>query len=187
MQRPVTDGIRREDLMVRQDQGVNHTATPFEGHHDVVRKEWIDFNGHFNAGYYLVCFDDAIESWMDFIGLGRSHRDRHSVTTFSAQNHVTYLREVSEGAKLAVTTQLLAFDRKRIHAMQVMWHSDENFVAATCEVMSLHVSEQTRRVSEMHDEAYERLLEVWDSHEKLEVPQEVGQVMSVPGWPALLE
>jgi len=183
----VFDGIRRDGAMVRQDQRVNQVAAPFEGHSDIVQKEWIDFNGHFNAGYYLVCFDDAIESWMDFIGVGRSHRDQHSVTTFSAQNHVTYLREVSEGAKLTVTTQLLGFDRKRIHALQVMWNDDERFVAATCEVMSLHVSERTRRVSEMHDEVFERLLEIWDSHRRLEVPGQVGQVMSVPGWPTSLD
>ena len=186
MYRSVCDGIRRGAPMVRQDQRVNDTARPFEGHNDVVRKEWIDFKGHFNAGYYLVCFDDAIESWMDFIGVGRSHRDQHSVTTFSAQNHVTYLREVREGANLTVTTQLLGFDRKRIHAMQVMWNADERFISATCEVMSLHVSEETRRVSEMHDEVYERLLEVWDSHGKLKAPQQVGQVMSIPGWPTSL-
>ena len=173
--------------MGRQDQRVNQTPAPFEGHSDIVRKEWIDFNGHFNAGYYLVCFDDAIESWKDFIGVGRAHRDRHFVTTFSAQNHVTYLREVREGANLSVATQLLGFDRKRIHALQVMWNTDENFVAATCEVMSLHVSEQTRRVSEMHDDVYERLSQVWNSHKKLEVPHQVGQVMSVPGWPASVD
>ena len=73
---------------------------PFEGYSAVVKPEWIDFNGHFNAGYYLVCFDDAVESWMDFVGLGRAHRDLHAVTTFSAQNHVTYLREVHEGAPI---------------------------------------------------------------------------------------
>ena len=51
------------------------TQTSFEGYSDVVRPEWIDYNGHFNAGYYLVCFDEAIEPWMDFIGLGQLHRD----------------------------------------------------------------------------------------------------------------
>ena len=81
-----------------------------------------------------------VEPWMDFIGLGQLHRDEHKVTTFSAQNHVTYLREVGEGTNLTVSTQLLGFDRKRIHAMQVMWNADERFVSATCEVMSLHVS-----------------------------------------------
>ena len=88
--------------MVRQEQNVDDVQSPFDGHSDTVKPEWIDFNGHFNAGFYVVCFDDAIESWMDFIGLGRPHREVHAVTTFSAQNHVTYLREVQEGANLRV-------------------------------------------------------------------------------------
>ncbi len=154
---------------------------PFEGYSAVVKPEWIDFNGHFNAGYYLVCFDDAIESWMDFVGLGRAHRDLHAVTTFSAQNHVTYLREVHEGAHLTVSTQLLGFDWKRIHAMQIMVNNDEEYVAATCEVMSLHVSEETRRVSEMHPDAHARLEEIWESHKELDTPPQVGQVIGVPG------
>ena len=158
------------------------TQTSFEGYSDVVSPEWIDYNGHFNACYYLVCFDEAIEPWMDFIGLGQLHRDEHKVTTFSAQNHVTYLREVGEGTNLTVSTQLLGFDRKRIHAMQVMWNADERFVSATCEVMSLHVSEETRRVSEMHDEPYNTLGLVWEKHQMIDVPPQVGQVMSIPGW-----
>ena len=169
--------------MVRQEQSVDNVQSPFDGHSDMVKPEWIDFNGHFNAGFYVVCFDDAIESWMDFIGLGRPHREVHAVTTFSAQNHVTYVREVQEGANLKVTTQLLGFDWKRVHAIQVMWNVDENFIAATCEVMSLHVSEETRRVSEMDESASSRLTEIWASHKELEVPDQVGQTMSVPGWP----
>ena len=81
-----------------------------------------------------------------------------------------------------VSSQLLGFDRKRIHAMQVMWNVDERFVSATCEVMSLHVSEESRRVSEMHDEPYDRLSVVWEEHRMIDVPPQVGQVMSVPGW-----
>ena len=158
------------------------SPSSFEGYSDVVRPEWIDYNGHFNAGYYLVCFDEAIEPWMDFIGLGRTHRRDHKVTTFSAQNNVTYVREVHEGTNLSVSTQLLGFDRKRIHAMQVMWNVDERFVSATCEVMSLHVSEESRRVSEMHDEPYDRLGVVWGEHRMIDIPPQDGQVMSVPGW-----
>lgn len=148
----------------------------------MVRPEWIDFNGHFNAGYYMVVFDDAISPWMDFIGLGDAHREREQVTTFSAESHITYVREVGEGTELSVTTQLLAFDRKRIHAIQIMHDLGEGFIAATNEVMSLHVSEKTRKVSEMHDDVYDRLGQVWRAHEVLSIPPQVGKVMTVPGW-----
>jgi len=44
------------------------------------------------------------------------------------------------------------------------------------------VSEESRRVSEMHDEPYDRLGVVWGEHRMIDIPPQVGQVMSVPGW-----
>ena len=61
-----------------------------------------------------------------------------------------------------------------------MWNSDEEFLAATCEVMSLHVSEETRRVSEMSEAVYKRLAEIWLLHRDLAVPPQVGHQMGVP-------
>ena len=159
---------------------MKETETLFWGHEEVVRPEWIDYNGHFNAGYYMVCFDEALEPLMEHIGLGPEHREKHSVTIFSAENHITYIREVREGTNLSVSTQLLGVDRKRIHALQTMWNSDENFVAATCEVMGLHVSEKTRRVSEMHEDVYSRLQSMLLEHSEFPTPPQVGHQMSVP-------
>jgi acyl-CoA thioester hydrolase len=155
---------------------------PLDVHRDVVRPEWIDFNGHMNAGYYMVAFDDAISPWSRFYGMTDEHRAAHRVTTFSAENHITYERELREGTRIGVSTQLLAYDRKRIHAMQLMHDLDQGVLAATNEVMSLHVSEDTRRVSEMHDDVYARLGEVWDAHRHLDVPPQVGRVMRVKDW-----
>ena len=35
----------------------------------------------------------------------------------------------------------------------------------------------------MDESAYLRLTEIWESHRELPVPDQVGQTMSVPGWP----
>ena len=78
--------------------------------------------------------------------------------------------------------QLVAFDRKRIHAFQLMNNLDEGVVAATNEVMSLHISEETRRVSEMHDEVYERLCDIWEVHSELPWPPQARRIMNVKGW-----
>jgi len=155
---------------------------PLDVHRDVVRTDWIDFNGHLNAGYYLVAFDDAISPWSHFYGMTLEHRETHGVTTFSAENHITYERELREGTRIGVSTQLLAFDRKRIHAFQLMNNLDEGVVAATNEVMSLHISEETRRVSEMHDEVYERLCDIWEVHSELPWPPQARRIMNVKGW-----
>lgn len=148
----------------------------------MVHPEWIDHNGHFNAGYYMVVFDDAITPWMRFVGLDPEHRESARVTTFSAENHITYVREVPEGAHLSVRTQLLAFDRKRIHGFQIMTNLDADEISATCEVMSLHISEDTRRVSEMADAVYERLEAIWEVHRHLPWPEQARRIMNVKGW-----
>ena len=41
------------------------TPTPFEALREVVRPEWIDENGHFNMGYYVVAFDLATHRGYD--------------------------------------------------------------------------------------------------------------------------
>ena len=156
--------------------------TPLDEYRDVVRPEWIDFNGHMNAGYYMVAFDDAISPWSRFIGMTDEHRAQNRVTTFSAENHITYERELRKGTNIGVTSRLLAYDRKRIHAFQLMYNLDQGELAATNEVMSLHINEDTRRVSEMHDVVHERLAAIWAAHRSLPWPSQVRRIMNVKGW-----
>ena len=156
------------------------TAAPVEVLRGTVLQQWIDYNGHLNAGYYLVAFDDAIAPWMDFIGLGDAHRAVRDITTFSAQNHIAYVREIGPNEPYVISVQLLGFDRKRIHAFQVMTQTREGYVAAICEVMSLHIDGPTRRVAPMADEPFERLSEIWSVHRELPVPPQVGRSIAIP-------
>ena len=144
-----------------------------------VREAWIDYNGHLNAGYYLVAFDDAIAPWMDFIGLGTAHREVRDVTTFSAENHITYVREIGPEEPYVISVQLLGFDRKRIHAFQTMTQTRDDYLVATCEVMSLHIDGPTRRVGLMADEPFRRLAEIWEAHQHLPLPTQVGHVINI--------
>ena len=153
--------------------------SPFVGLRTEIKPEWIDFNGHFNAGYYMVVFDDAVTDWMDFCGLTKAHRAEHDVTTFSVEGHITYERELAEGAPIEVRTQLLGWDAKKIHCINFMHHRDEGWLAATNELMSLHISNQTRRSAPMAPEVQERLADIETAHAQLPVPPQAGRVMSV--------
>jgi acyl-CoA thioester hydrolase len=156
---------------------------PFDGYRDVVRSGWIDENGHMNMGYYVVVFDYATDAWLDFVGLSRSYKAAHGVMTFSLESHVTYKRELREGDELRFTTQLLGFDEKRIHYFHQMLHAREGYLAATNELMSLHVSRQTRRSAPMAREILEGLEEIRRSHRALPVPPQVGRVMGLKAAP----
>ena len=134
-------------------------------------------------GYYVVVFDLATDEWMRRVGLDASHRAAHSVTTFCLEAHVTYHREVREGDLLRFTTRLLAFDAKRMHYIHEMYHHDSGYLAATNELMSLHVSQATRRGASMAPEILERLALIQAAHDRLPRPAQVGRVMGLAARP----
>ena len=152
---------------------------PFDRYRDVVRPEWIDYNGHMNVGYYGVVFDYATDDWLDFLGLDAPHREEHRVTTFTLEAHFTYQREVVEGDGLRFTTQLLGFDEKRIHYLHRMFRETDGVLSATNELMSLHVSEETRRGAPMQPAVLEQLHRVERAHAALAMPAEIGRIIGL--------
>jgi acyl-CoA thioester hydrolase len=133
---------------------------PFDAHRARVQPGWIDHNDHLNMGYYVVAFDLATDAFLDHLGLGPTYKQEAGVATFTLESHVAYLREVRGEAPLRFETRLLAFDAKRIHYFHEMYHAQENYLAATNELLSLHVSRQTRRAAPMAPAIQERLAEV---------------------------
>ena len=151
----------------------------FDEYRDVVRPEWIDYNGHLNVGYYALVFDYSTDAFLDVLGLDAPGRERMDVTTFTLESHFTYQREVMEAEKLRFTTQLLGFDQKRIHYFHTMIRESDGEISATNELVSLHVSNKTRRTAPFHPEVRDRLQEFMESHSALTRPPEVGRVISL--------
>ncbi|HEU4367624.1 MAG TPA: thioesterase family protein [Methylomirabilota bacterium] len=154
-------------------------AAPFDEYRDVVRPEWIDHNGHLNMGYYLVVFDYATDAFLAWVGLDAGHRRRHDVTTFCLEAHVTYHREVRDGDPLRFTTQLLGHDAKRVHYFHAMYHATVGYLAATNELMTLHVREATRRGGPMAPEVLARLACIQAAHDALPRPPQTGRRMGL--------
>jgi len=160
-----------------------HIDAPFDAYRDVVRPEWIDSNQHMNVGYYLVVFDLATDEFMRWIGLGQEYRRAREVTTFCLEAHVTYHREVRQGDPLRFTTQLLGHDAKRLHYIHLMHHATDGYLAATNELMSLHVALATRRSTPMDDDLLVRLAAVQQAHDALPRPPQIGRVMGLTPRP----
>jgi acyl-CoA thioester hydrolase len=151
---------------------------PYAAARDVVRPEWIDYNGHMNVGYYHVVFDIAAEPFFEFLGLTPEFRRRHGSTTFALEAHQNFLREVRAGDPLRFESRLLDFDAKRIHYYQEMFHATEGYLAASAESLSSHVSMATRRTAPMPDELLERLAGIKAAHAKLPRPWQIGHLIS---------
>ena len=159
-------------------------AAPLDRYRDVVRSEWIDHNEHMNVGYYLVVFDFATDAFFDWVGLNAAHREARAITTFCLEAHVTYHREVRAGDPLRFTTQLLAHDEKRIQYFHAMYHGGEGWLAATNELMSLHVSRATRRGAPMAPEILARLAAIQRAHDALPRPPQAGRAIGLSNKPA---
>jgi acyl-CoA thioester hydrolase len=159
-------------------------AAPLDRYRDVVRPEWIDHNQHMNVGYYLVVFDYATDEFMAWVGLDAAHRAARAITTFCLEAHVTYHREVREGDPLRFTTHLLGHDDKRLHYIHAMYHAQEGWLAATNELMSLHVSRATRRATAMAPEILARLAAIQRAHDALPRPAQAGRAIGLANKPA---
>ena len=144
-----------------------------------VLPEWIDINEHMNVAYYLLAFDQAVDALWARFGLTEDYVRAHSSSTIAVESHVTWQREIVEGAPYVVTSQILAFDDKRIHQFQRMYHADEGFLAATCEWMNLHFDTSIRRVAPWPDEIRARIAEFADNQGYDSWPPEAGQRMQV--------
>ena len=152
---------------------------PLELHREVIRPEWIDYNGHMNVSYYVLVFDHATDEFLDYVGLGEEFRRVNNASTFTVEAHVSYIREVKEADEVLVTTRLLDYDEKRIHYFHHMHHAGQGYLAATNELLGLYVDMNTRRVTQMPSRILARLAEIKQSHASLPVPEQAGSVMKV--------
>src|SRR5262249_30991197 len=131
--------------------------------------------GHMNVACYLRAFDQSFDEAYAQIGITDEHMGSVGGTTFAAEMHITYQRELPLGDPLRIATQLLNFDVKRMHWMQCMYHRERGFLAATCEWLVLYVDIGQRRVGRMSEEMTRRLQALKEAHGQLPMPAEVGR------------
>jgi acyl-CoA thioester hydrolase len=146
---------------------------------ETVREEWTDYNGHMNLAYYVLIFDHATDEFYNSVGLGREYRERTNCSTFAVESHITYDAEVKAGAEVVCRTRLLGCDDKRIHYFHTMHHAQEGFLAATTELLGVHVDLSIRRVAPMPADIQSRLAATLARHSAWPRPKQVGRVIGI--------
>ena len=136
---------------------------------------WIDLNGHMNVARYLQAFDQAFDEAYERVGLTKAHMEEERGTTFAAEMHITYQRELLLGDPLRITTRLIAYDLKRMHWIQCMYHREKGYLAATDEWLILYVDIDKRRVGRMPAALEANMQAVMAAHAALPLPPEVGR------------
>ncbi|WP_300548924.1 thioesterase family protein [Roseovarius sp.] len=154
-------------------------ASPFMSSFHSVEEGWIDFNGHMNMGYYTVLFDRCADEAFAEMGFGPDYVKARGHSTFSAEFHIRYLREIKLGDRVRSTFHLLAHDEKRFHSFQELYHQD-GWLAATGEGMTLHIDLSGPRVAPMPDDILRRVRAMATAHAALPVPEGVGHKIAIP-------
>lgn len=144
-----------------------------------VLPEWIDINNHMNVAYYVLVFDKGVDSLWHHFGLTDEYIRTHGASTFAVEAHVTWQREISEADPYIVTSQILAYDEKRIHQFMRMYHAEEHYLSATAEWMNLHVDLKVRRVAPWPDEIRELIAKFVTEQDVQPWPDEAGKKMNI--------
>jgi len=144
-----------------------------------IEEAWIDYNDHLNMGYYTVLFDRAADELWARIGFGPDYVAATNHTTFSAEFHVRYLREVKLGERVRSSIRVIDHDAKRFHTFQEMFR-DDGVLVATGEGLTLHVDLEGPKVAPMPGDIHARIAALTARDAARPMPEGVGRRIGIP-------
>jgi acyl-CoA thioester hydrolase len=75
--------------------------------------------------------------------------------------------------------QILDHDAKRVHYVQEMFHAEQGWLAATMEVICMHVDMTAKRSAPFPPEMLAQIAEMHAAHQGLPVPPQVGHRIGI--------
>jgi len=156
-------------------------SAPLDRYSAIVLPDWIDLYGHMNMAVYMTVFDQAADTLCALLGIGPLYTEHKLGMLFVLESHLSYAREVREGAPLRVTSQILDYDAKRLHLYHRMYHGEEGWAVATNEVLMINVEYHSRRTAAWPEETMRRLELMAESHNVLPWPENAGHTIRIKG------
>jgi acyl-CoA thioester hydrolase len=152
-------------------------AAPLALHRATVLPEWVDYNGHMTEACYVLVFGHATDAFLDYIGMDDATRRATDSSVYTLEAHITYRGEAHRGDRLAIATQLLALDAKRVHLYHAMRRETDAALLATTELMLLHVDKSGPRAAAFRPPTAAYLGAIAADHAGLGKPRHVGRVI----------
>lgn len=154
--------------------------SPFVSSAMRVETPWIDYNGHLNMAYYNVMFDRAIDQMWLQLGIGPGYMKERDGSTFTAECHVRYLREIHLGDPVQISVYLLGADEKRLHTFEELRHATEGWLSATSENMTIHIDMKARKTAPFPPDIRARIQAVANAHAAAPRPEGIGRKVAMP-------
>lgn len=154
-------------------------AAPYDRYRDTVRKEWTDWNGHMNVGYYVVAFDQGTGNVFNNLGLPYEYTGMKLGMYFVLECHVNYENEMLEGEAFRITSQILDFDHKRVQLFHQMIADKDGRLVATNELLLMNINYDARRSAPWPKWAMRRIEAMANAHSTLPRPRQAGSVIGL--------
>ena len=143
-----------------------------------IQPDWIDYNGHLNMAYYSVLFDRSVDDAFELLGMGPNYAKLRRFTTYTAEFHICYVRELHLEHRVCGRFQLLDCDAKRLHIFQELYHVD-GWLAATAETLTLHIDMSGPKVAPFPPDIRERVETMFAAHKALPRPERAGRSIGI--------
>lgn len=179
----ITQGLARHDLAAGAVLNALQASTATGGEplrllQTAVEPGWIDYNGHMTEARYLEVFSRATDRVMAHIGADAAYV-AGGLSYFTAETHLLHRAEAKLGDALAVSSQVLAADAKRLHLFHRLHRAADDAVLATAEHMLLHVALTDGKVCPARPDIADRLAALAQAHAGLPRPAEAGRAVGM--------
>jgi acyl-CoA thioester hydrolase len=127
----------------------------------------------------FLVFDRATDRLFDHLGIGAAYRHASNHSMFALEAHVTYERELREGARFVVDTRLVDIDQKRLHIFHELYRQDDGALAATAEFLALHVNLSGPRAAPLPQVSLAKAEALLAENRKLPAPPQLGRRIGI--------
>ena len=153
--------------------------SPFVTNLKKVLPEWIDYNGHMNVAYYTLAFDDALDDFLDKIGIGEDYVTEFQNGPYALQANYHYFDELMVNEEFRVRIFLVGITEKCFHAAMEMFNENSGVVSAVCEQITMNVDLTLRKSNKYPDWVREKFDLMIKSQKGKPLPSQIGKSLAL--------
>ena len=111
-----------------------------------------DHVGHMNVAWYTGKFDEATWNLFNMLGITPSYLRTNNRGMAAVDQHTKYLRELHPGDVVYIRSEILELEGKRIRFRHTMYNGETDDLAATTELLGLHMDTTVRKTCDFADD-----------------------------------
>ncbi len=120
-------------------------------HHGTVKPEWVDYNGHMGDYAYTIVFSEALDAFMEAIGLDAARRRETGRTLRMSELRIAFMREFHEGDAYEVRLRILDRQPQSLRLFGQMIDAESGLEAALTDQLLIYASEEGPGLGEAAD------------------------------------